>query len=257
MLFAAASLIGCPVAASDGRIGAVEDFLLDDRRWTVRWLVVDTGDWLPGRKVLIHPSAVAPIRLPPRPAFPMLAVGEQMALPVNLTRAQVEASPEAAADEPVTEDMEQRLFDHYGWDPFFSAPQLGGEPAILRPAARAIPAEGPAGGGPRLGSAAALKGFSVHAADGDAGSVDNVFLDDVRWTVGHLVVATRGWLRGRLVRVPITAVASVDWTARSVTLDVARERVESAPVWDPTRVMADDLVEARLREHFGPPERGA
>lgn len=256
MLFAAAGLIGSAVAASDGAIGAVRDFLIDDRRWTVRWLVVDTGDWLPGRKVLIHPSAVAPIRLPPRPALPMLAVGERMALPVALTRAQVEASPEAASDEPVTAEMEQRLFDHYGWDPFFGASQLGGEPAVLRPA-EGRAGDRPSGDGFRLGGAAALKGFAVHASDGEAGSVDNVFLDDVRWTVRHLVVATRGWLHGRLARVPISAVTGVDWAARRVILGVARERVESGPEWDPSVVIAEDLMEARLHAHFGAAEPGA
>ena len=63
-------------------------------------MVVDPGPRLPGRKVLIHPSAVAPIRLPPRPAFPMLSFGEDMAVSVNLTLRQVEGSPEAREDDP-------------------------------------------------------------------------------------------------------------------------------------------------------------
>jgi hypothetical protein len=46
------------VVGTDGRIGTVKDFLFLDDRWQVRWLVTDTGAWLPGRKVLIHPSAV-------------------------------------------------------------------------------------------------------------------------------------------------------------------------------------------------------
>ena len=82
MLFAASGLIGRPVAASDGRVGAVKDFLIDDRR-AVRWMVVDAGQWLPGRKVLIHPSAIAPIHLPPRPAFPMLSIGDPLAVSVQ------------------------------------------------------------------------------------------------------------------------------------------------------------------------------
>ncbi len=131
MLFAASGLIGRPVAASDGRIGAVGDFLVDDRRWDVRWVVVDTGQWLPGRKILIHPSAVAPIRLPPKPALPMLSFGDEMAVSVNLTVREVEASPDAREDEPVTEELERRLFDHYGWDPSWSALASLNEPAIL------------------------------------------------------------------------------------------------------------------------------
>ena len=52
MLFAVTGLHGCPAEAGDGHIGAVKDFLFDDQSWKVRWMVVDTGHWLPGRQVL-------------------------------------------------------------------------------------------------------------------------------------------------------------------------------------------------------------
>jgi len=243
MLFAASGLIGRPIAASDGRIGTVKDFLLDSRR-RVRWMVVDTGQWLPGRKVLIHPSAVAPIRLPPRPALPMLNFAGELAVSVNLTTRQVEASPEARQDEAVTVKLEQRLFDHYGWDPAWSAPEFGGEAGVATDGDR------------RLSSAAAIKGFAVHGVDGKVGSVDNVLIDDIRWIVRYLIVATRGWLRGKLVQIPLRPATDIDWQARSVTLDIPRERVVSAPVWDPL-VMVDEISEERLRGHFGSPQDGA
>jgi len=41
------------VEATDGPIGIVSDFLFDDLHWKVRWLVVDTGKWLTGRKVIV------------------------------------------------------------------------------------------------------------------------------------------------------------------------------------------------------------
>jgi len=47
---------GHHVEASDGEIGHVEDFLVDDRTWAIRYLIVDTRDWLPGKKVLISPK---------------------------------------------------------------------------------------------------------------------------------------------------------------------------------------------------------
>ncbi len=228
MLFAASGLIGRPVDASDGRIGAVRDFLLDERRWAVRWMVVDPGPRLPGRKVLIHPSAVAPIRLPPRPAFPMLSFGEDMAVSVNLTLRQVEGSPEAREDEPVTEPLEQRLFDHYGWDPSWSAASPGDASGGR-----------PADGGQRLASAAAIKGFDVQGADGRIGRVDNVFIDDARWIARALVVATRGWLTGKLVQIPLRAVTAVDWEACSLTVDVTRDQVDSAPAWDPVAMVEE------------------
>jgi hypothetical protein len=58
MLLVGSALKGYAIAASDGQIGTVSDFLFDDRTWKVRWLVVDTGTWLSGRMVLIHPSAI-------------------------------------------------------------------------------------------------------------------------------------------------------------------------------------------------------
>ena len=58
MLWNASAIKGYAIAASDGRIGTVSDFLFDDDSWLVRWLVVDTGNWLSGRKVLLPPSVL-------------------------------------------------------------------------------------------------------------------------------------------------------------------------------------------------------
>jgi hypothetical protein len=41
------------IHAEDGAIGTIEDLYLDDAHWTIRSLVVDTGKWLPGRRVLM------------------------------------------------------------------------------------------------------------------------------------------------------------------------------------------------------------
>ena len=54
---------GEKLGALDGVIGHVKDFYFDDRTWAVRYLVTDTGSWLPGRQVLIAPHAF--VRLEP------------------------------------------------------------------------------------------------------------------------------------------------------------------------------------------------
>ena len=59
MLRKASAIRGYAIAASDGRLGTASDFLFDDARWLARWLVVDTGDWLSGRKVLLPPPSWA------------------------------------------------------------------------------------------------------------------------------------------------------------------------------------------------------
>ena len=50
MLFAVSGLEGAQVRATDGKVGAVKDFLFDDETWKIRWMAVDAGHWLPGRR---------------------------------------------------------------------------------------------------------------------------------------------------------------------------------------------------------------
>ena len=73
---------GYAIHASDGPIGIVCDFLFDDATWMVRWLVVDTGNWLPGREILLPPSAVGQVN----------HMGHQFN--VKLTRQQVKDCPD-------------------------------------------------------------------------------------------------------------------------------------------------------------------
>jgi len=47
---------GYHIHATDGEIGHVEDFIVDDENWTIGYLIIDIGNWLPGRKVLISPK---------------------------------------------------------------------------------------------------------------------------------------------------------------------------------------------------------
>ena len=146
-------------------------------------MVVDAGEWLPGRKVLIHPSAVAAVPSAGKAGAADVQHGRRVADGSGgLTRRQIEAAPAAPPDAPVTEALEARLSTITAWTRCASAPGLGGEPAILRPAARDSrrSAAEDADGGARLGSAAALKGFSVAAADGPAGSLDAAIVDVAR-----------------------------------------------------------------------------
>jgi len=82
MVFRARDLDGVRLAAMDGANGRIVDCLLDDREWTVRHLVVDTGGWLPGRLALVSPACVRDVDLASRRVV------------VVLSRKQVDESPE-------------------------------------------------------------------------------------------------------------------------------------------------------------------
>ncbi|HKW93831.1 MAG TPA: PRC-barrel domain-containing protein [Methylomirabilota bacterium] len=109
MLTPARKIIGLSIAATDGLIGTVKDLYFDDLSWTVRYLVVDTGKWLPGRKVLISPMSVS---------SPDLRVD----VAVSLTREQVKQSPPIEADKPVDRQQEEALALYYNYTYYWEGP---------------------------------------------------------------------------------------------------------------------------------------
>ena len=95
-------VIGYHLRATDDSVGHVADLLIDEAGWIIRYLVVDTGGWLPGRKVLLAPNWVRAISWAGRDVV------------VALSRAEIESSPEYDPAEDVARDYEDRLHRHYG-----------------------------------------------------------------------------------------------------------------------------------------------
>src|SRR4029077_21225522 len=98
----ASDVHGTAIEATDGSIGSVDDFLFSDDRWTVRWAVIDTGNWLPGRRVLLPPDRLT------------LPADRSGNISVALTRKQVEDSPEIHRDPPVSRQQEMRFYSRLG-----------------------------------------------------------------------------------------------------------------------------------------------
>ena len=107
MLWDASAINGYAIEASDGRLGTVSDLLFEDVGWVVRWLVVDTGKWLPGRKVLLPLSTLG---------HPDRALRH---FPVKLTMQQVKDSPDVDTDRPVSRQIEAQVHDYFGWDSYW------------------------------------------------------------------------------------------------------------------------------------------
>jgi hypothetical protein len=93
---------GYHIHASDGEIGHVEDFLVEDADWSIHYLVVDTKNWWPGKKVLISPRSTRDI--------------DWMDRLVNLDvdRQRVKDSPAYDASTPVDRAYEKDFHKHYG-----------------------------------------------------------------------------------------------------------------------------------------------
>ena len=99
---------GYHIKAADGELGHIEDFIIDDETWAIRYLIIDTQNWWPGRKVLISPQWIERISL-----------GESKVL-VNLPREIIKQSPEYEEKSPITREYETSLHQYYNrqgyWD---------------------------------------------------------------------------------------------------------------------------------------------
>lgn len=94
--------LGFDIETIDGHIGHVSDIIFDDTKWAIRYVVVSTRNFLPGRKVLIDVLWVHEIRIKDRKLL------------VNLSRNDVKNSPEFDPEQPVNEKVEKVLYDYYG-----------------------------------------------------------------------------------------------------------------------------------------------
>jgi sporulation protein YlmC with PRC-barrel domain len=52
------AVIGHHIGATDGEIGHLEDLLIDDDTWAIRYLIVNTSNWWRGRRVLVSPDYI-------------------------------------------------------------------------------------------------------------------------------------------------------------------------------------------------------
>ena len=92
---------GHHIQASDGDIGHVEDFIIDDETWAIRYLVIDTRNWWPGKKVLVATQWIESVSWSELKVF------------VNLTREAIRQSPEYTEESLLTRDYEALLHGHY------------------------------------------------------------------------------------------------------------------------------------------------
>jgi uncharacterized protein YrrD len=236
------------IAARDGSLGDVHDLFFDDHSWQVRYLVVDTGTWLPGRRVLVSPEAVEGID------------GADEKVAVGLTKQEIRESPGVAADAPVSRQNEIALADHFRWPRYWEefpsgAGMLPLIPHLQRQPGEAMPTppqEQPAipAGDPNLRSAAEVDGYHVAARDGDIGHIDDFLIDDSDWSLRFLVADTRNWLPGRKVLVAPAWTRGIDWSDEKLLVDADRKTIEHAPEYEPGMEI-DPALERRIFQHYG------
>ena len=264
------------IGATDGPIGQVKDFYFDDQAWVIRYLVVEAGSWLSGRKVLISPMSV------------QHADWAARLLPVAITQEQVRNSPDIDTQQPVSRQHERDHLGYYGHPYYWDGLGLWGEgryphawmadhPATgvgrvepdRRPAANTsagtsagVSAEASAEASaesnrhrnddPHLRSCQAIVGHHIHATDGEIGHVDGMLVDDETWAICYLVVNTSNWWMGHQVLLAPPWITGVHWSDRSVTVGLSRQAIRDAPAYDPSAPLNREQ-ETGLHDHHDRP----
>jgi uncharacterized protein YrrD len=212
------SILGFSMHASDGEIGKVKEFYFDDRSWQIRYLIVETGSWLSGRKVLIPPVALLP------------STREDGSFPVHLTMDQIRNSPDINTDKPFSRQQEVELFGFYPWqkywddgfhaEAFLSTPELPTD-KLNHPIYDV-----------HLRSTGKITGYHIHAADGNVGHVSDFIFDDQSWKLVYLVVNTRNWVGGKMVLIPVEDIREINWLSSLVHLNISIDKVKEARILD-------------------------
>ena len=242
------------IHATDGDIGRVKDCYFDDESWTVRYLIVETGNWLDSRKVLISPISIHQSNW------------VEKTLVVSITKEQVEGSPDIDTDKPVSRQHESSFLGFYGYPMYWGADAFTG---LAMPGYRSYAAPPFANGQQtefdyakageekqhreddvHLRSCNETEDYHIHAVDGEIGHVSGFLLDDQTWAVRYLVVDTSNWWLGHQALIAPQWIEGIRWIDRTVNVDLTRQAIQESVPYDKSASL-DRQAEAAIFHHYG------
>jgi hypothetical protein len=101
-----------------------------------------------------------------------------------------------------------------------------------------------------LWNASKIKGRAIAARDGTAGQVVDYLFDDISWHVRWAVVDTSGWLSGRKVLLPTSALGPLETEGRDLSIELTMQQVKDSPDIDTERPVSRQM-ETHLYDHYG------
>ncbi|MBB5438090.1 uncharacterized protein YrrD [Pedobacter sp. AK017] len=224
-------IFGVSLGATDGEIGKIKDLYFDDSTWSIRYFVIETGNWLFQRKVLIAPCA---IESPEK-------ITDLKVIPVHLTKDQVKNSPDIDTDMPVSRQQESSLFDHYSW------PAYGG-------AGKGFPTTGMFKGtsalqnkleqekkfDPHLRSLQHISSYDVCNQIGRVGQLKDVIINLSDWSIPYLLMDDIFTSDQDRVILEVKKIISIDWDTNRITVSSGHDELEKAPRINASGFFSDD-----------------
>jgi sporulation protein YlmC with PRC-barrel domain len=232
------SLIGFTIGAKDGEIGKVKEFYFDDETWTIRYIIVETGSWLFGRKVLLSPMAL------------LMPDWENNVFPTNLTMEQVKNSPSIDTEKPVSRQQELELYAYYPWGGYWGAGLYAG--GIQLPVShheKDGTTKNEPKGDQHLRSTEQVTDYDIRATDGYIGGLEDFLVDDNSWKIDYMVVDVGRWLLERKVLISPKWITQIKWITTEVFVSASVEQVKNSPEYN-TNIPLNEIYEALLFNHY-------
>lgn len=101
MLRPVKNILNYKILATDGEIGGVSDLIVDDQEMKLRYLVIDTGSWLPGKKVVLSTAWISSV------------VPRKETVVMNIEKKRIQEAPEYRPDAELDREYETQLHDYY------------------------------------------------------------------------------------------------------------------------------------------------
>jgi sporulation protein YlmC with PRC-barrel domain len=230
------------VSASDGDIGHVINFLLDDMTWAVRYLIVRTNGFFGGKEVLVAPVSFGHIDWSTR------------RFSLSLTQNKVRSCPDVDFDKPVSRQHEWEYYQYYQYPFYWERGGLSESiamPELLSITKPKIPLENQPGD-IHLRSAKEVCGYHIQGIDGEIGHVDDYIVDDETWVIRYLVIDTNNWWVGNKVLIAPKWSHSISWEEKKVFINMPRDAIKNSPKWNPLASVNREY-ELRLYDYYGRP----
>ncbi len=226
-------LIGYGIETRDGIRGTVKDFLFDEEKWIVRYLVADLGVVFPGRKVII-----------PR-AFLQQPDWTNEHFPIDLSKEDLEKCPPLDSEPTISREYEETLNRYYKIENYWAfpyIPPLSERAIIYPPRPLRVPSKVISEKNTRtkVRSFKEVKGYHIEATDGKIGHIDDLIVDDLDWQIVYALMDTKNWVPwSKRVLVGTHWMEEISYVNQEIKINLDKETIQSAPEFDFSEPITD------------------
>ncbi|PYZ98764.1 hypothetical protein CR205_09385 [Alteribacter lacisalsi] len=231
------------VFGEEGEIGSVSDLFFDEHTWTVRYIVMNAGNWLKGEQRFLSPASIQSYSV------------EEERLHANITKEQAKESP-SPEDEPMTRKFERQFSKFYGLNPYWMGAGLWGSGAVPRDLTREDPdsLDDLREEETSILSVKDLIGYELSTGDESFGKVKDVLIEEDSFKIRYFVVDTNRWLPGgKEVVVSTEWILDVNWSQSLVSVELSKDKIKSAPEYVEDMTLDRDM-ETSVFKHYGKPK---